>query len=187
MHFLRQVRTADFDGERGAHFALIQRAKSGISLPMPTIEDVYCKFGMTAEVAQLFETELGTILLARKGEKLGWHFKANPEQAGDLYSKPTRKTLGQVLESIRGLLDLDEQVPETFELALGARNRLNHGFFERHNFAMYSEQGRASMVEELEAINVQLIEAYNVAQPAAVQLVARVRAARKSSASSLEA
>ena len=147
---------------------------------MATREEVYAKFGLTAEAAQLFETELGTMLLAREGEERGWHLKANPEEAAEFYEKLNRKTLGQILTSLREYLDLDEQVAESFELALKARNRLNHGFFERHNFAIYAEAGRDAMIDELETMRSQLIEAYEIAQPAAIQLVARVQAARAS-------
>jgi hypothetical protein len=147
---------------------------------MATREEVYAKFGLTAEAAQLFETELGTILLAREGEERGWHLKANPQEAAEFYEKLNRKTLGQVLTSLREYLDLEDQVAKSFELALKARNRLNHGFFERHNFAIYSEGGRDGMIDELETMHQQLVEAYEIAQPAASQLVARLQAARAS-------
>ena len=42
---------------------------------MATREEVYAKFGLTAEAAQLFETELGTILLAREGEERGGTYR----------------------------------------------------------------------------------------------------------------
>lgn len=147
---------------------------------MATREEVYAKFGMTAEAAQLFETEVGTILLAREGEERGWHLKANPEEAAHFYEKLNRKTLGQILTSLREYLDLAEDVAAAFELALKARNRLNHGFFERHSYRMYAAAGRDAMIDELEAMHSQLVEAYEIAQPAAMQLVARVQGARAS-------
>lgn len=52
---------------------------------MTTREQVYAKFGLTAEAAQLFETDLGTMLLALKGEERGWHLNANPEEATEFY------------------------------------------------------------------------------------------------------
>ena len=70
---------------------------------------------------------------------------------------------------------------ECFELALRARNRLNHGFFERHNFAIFAEGGREAMIAELEVIHIQIVAAYDIAQPASMQLLARVQAARGSS------
>jgi hypothetical protein len=147
---------------------------------MATREEVYAKFGLTAEAAQLFETELGTILLAREGEERGWHLKANPEEAAEFYEKLNRKTLGQILTSLRDYLDLDEHVAESFEIALNARNKLNHGFFERHNFAIYADAGRDAMIAELEIMHSQLVEAYEIAQPAAIQLVAGIQSARSS-------
>jgi hypothetical protein len=145
---------------------------------MVTREEVYVKFGLTAEAAQLFETELGTIILACEGEERGWHLKANPQEAVEFYEKLNRKTLGQVLGSLKRYLDLDAEVAGLFEDALKARNGLNHGFFERHNFAIYSDEGRSTMIAELEAMHVQLAAAYDVAQPAAAQLVGRLHAAR---------
>lgn len=150
---------------------------------MPTRDDVYSQFGRTAEAAQLFETELGTILIARKGEVRGWSVKANPEEAADFYEKLNRKTLGQLLNDLPAFLSLDEQATECFKSALKARNDLNHGFFERHDFAIFSEQGRVAMLDDLEALHVRLAEAYNMAQPIAMQLVSRVQAARTSSTS----
>jgi hypothetical protein len=144
---------------------------------MVTREDVYAKFGLTAEAAQLFETELGTMLLAREGEERGWHFNADP-QAAKFYEELNRKTLGEILKSLKEYLDLDDEVAELFKEALGARNSLNHGFFERHDFAIYSDVGRAAMMVDLETMHVRLAAAYDVAQPAALQLVGRIHAAR---------
>lgn len=145
---------------------------------MATRDEVYSKFGVTAEAAQLFETEVGTILFAREGEERGWHLKANPEKAAVFYEKMNRQTLGQILTSLREYIDFEDSVAECFELALKARNRLNHGFFERHNFAIFAEGGREAMIAELEAMHTQLFAAYKIAQPAAMQLLARVQSAR---------
>jgi hypothetical protein len=147
---------------------------------MATRDEVYAKFGLTAEAAQLFETELGTILLAREGEERGWHLQADPEKAAEFYEKLNRKTLGQLLRWLREYLDLDEKVAASFELALEARNRLNHGFFERHNFGIFADPGRDAMMAELETMHSQLTEAYEIAQPAAIQLVARIQKATTS-------
>jgi len=148
---------------------------------VPTREEVYFRFGVASEAAQLFETEVGTILFAREGEERGWHLKANPEKAAVFYERMNRKTLGQILANLREYLDFEDSVAECFELALRARNRLNHGFFERHNFAIFAEGGREAMIAELEVIHIQIVAAYDIAQPASMQLLARVQAARGSS------
>lgn len=145
---------------------------------MATREDVYAKFGLTAEVAQLFETELGTLLLAREGEEREWHLKASPEKAAEFYEKLNRMTLGQILAKLRDCLDFDGRVARSFEIALNARNCLNHGFFERHNFAIFDDAGRTAMIDELEKMHSELVDAYEIAQPAASQLVARIQAVR---------
>lgn len=40
---------------------------------MASRDELYAKFGMTAEAAQLFELELGTLLLCVRGLEAGWH------------------------------------------------------------------------------------------------------------------
>lgn len=147
---------------------------------MASREEVYAKFGLAAEAAQLFETELGTMLLALKGQERGWHLQANPEEAAKFYDELNRRTLGQILAGLRQRIDLDEHGAETFDRALRARNRLNHGFFERHDFAIFAEAGRDAMLDELETLHSQLTEAYKVAQHAATRLVARVQATKVS-------
>ena len=84
-------------------------------------DELYAKFGITAEAAQLFETELGTLILSLCG-----------------------------LES-------------RFSSALRARNRLIHGFYERHNFKIQTDAGRDEMIADLEAIHEELFQAWQVA------------------------
>jgi hypothetical protein len=145
---------------------------------MATREQVYEKFGITAEAAQLFETELGTILLALEGEKQGWHIAADAKRATVFYEKLNRKTLGELLRSVREYVDFAPDVDAAFEIALAARNRLNHGFFERHNLAIFSEAGCVAMIADLDRLHDQLLAAYNIAQPVSTQLVLRLKALR---------
>ncbi|MFN4020896.1 MAG: hypothetical protein ACK4IC_10305 [Erythrobacter sp.] len=48
-------------------------------------------------------------------------------------------------------------------MALNARNRLSHGFFERHNFRIQTSEGRAKMVADLEQLHAELFTAWQVA------------------------
>lgn len=55
---------------------------------MATRKELYAKFGETAEAAQLFETELGTLLFVLSAFENGWHVTPDPKAA--------RKTLDQI-------------------------------------------------------------------------------------------
>jgi hypothetical protein len=118
-----------------------------------TRDELYAKFGITAEAAQLFETELGTMLLALEGERRDWHVSPNPGRAAEFYSKLNKKTLGQIMEALKQYTPLDEDVIAKFNSALSARNRLNHGFFERHNFTIQTAEGRTTWHEALTTSN----------------------------------
>jgi hypothetical protein len=48
---------------------------------MASRDDVYAKFGITAEAAQLLETSLGTALMAIQGLQNSWHLQPQPEEA----------------------------------------------------------------------------------------------------------
>jgi hypothetical protein len=64
---------------------------------MATREELYAKFGVTAEAAQLFETELGTLLLAINGLEHGWHLTPDPRKARETLDQIGAHTLGRKL------------------------------------------------------------------------------------------
>jgi hypothetical protein len=134
---------------------------------MATREDVYTKFGLTAEAAQLFETELGTLLLSARGLKQGWHVKADPLGGQKLLKEINRSTLGRLLQSLQQHAGLDDGLTEKFASALNARNRLSHGFFEKHNFRIDSDEGRDLMIADLETLHTELFAAWQAAGAAA--------------------
>jgi hypothetical protein len=63
---------------------------------MPTLDDVYRKFGETAEAAQLLETELGTKLLIRRGVAANLLNQPNSALASDISEEINRHTLGSL-------------------------------------------------------------------------------------------
>ena len=54
---------------------------------MTSLDDVYRKFGETAEAAQLLETELGNILLLIKGLEKNLILEQDPDLALPIYEK----------------------------------------------------------------------------------------------------
>ena len=116
--------------------------------------DLYAQFGIAAEKAQALETEAGNFVLAY----LGLFFKPGQiteEQRAFLRSvvdDMNHKTLGRLLKNIKTLATLDQRLLGTVERALERRNYLTHHFFRSHNFAIYSEEGRKAMIEELRTV-----------------------------------
>src|SRR5262245_4737102 len=97
---------------------------------MATRDEVYCKFGITAEAAQPFETDLNTLLLAAHGLNEGWHVQANPEAAKKMADDLDAATLGALLNKLmgRGVVQIDDALMARLASALKARNRLIHGW-----------------------------------------------------------
>jgi len=94
---------------------------------MATRDEVYAKFGITAEAAQLFETELGTLILCARGLRNGWHVTPNRERAQVVLDDINRSTLGRLLTTLKKHIELGDDLEDRFASALLARNRLNHG------------------------------------------------------------
>ena len=126
---------------------------------MPSLDDVYRKFGEASEAAQLLETELGTILFACGAIEQNLLEEPDTEAAATIYKSIDRKTLGQLLKGLKNSTETAEHLEELLSKALKARNRLAHKFYRQHNFRRNSDEGRAKMLEDLEAIHDTLLEA----------------------------
>ncbi|MBN9568202.1 MAG: hypothetical protein J0H79_11420 [Alphaproteobacteria bacterium] len=130
---------------------------------MATREELYAKFGITAEAGQLFETDLGTLLLCLQGLEHGWHVTPDGEKARAALDEIDGSTLGRLLNNLTRRVRFDGNLEQKFASALRARNRLNHGFYERHNFKIQTDEGRDAMVADLEAIHEELFQAWQIA------------------------
>lgn len=130
---------------------------------MATRDELYAKFGITAEAAQLFETELGTLVLSLRGLENGWHVVPDGNMAKVMLTEVDRSTLGRLLCVLRERRALDDDLESRFSSALGARNRLIHGFYERHNFKIQTDVGRDEMIVDLEKLHGELFQAWQLA------------------------
>ncbi|MYG12953.1 MAG: hypothetical protein F4171_09170 [Gammaproteobacteria bacterium] len=127
---------------------------------MPTLDDVYRKFGETAEAAQLLETQLGNLLLQHDCIDADLLENPDPIQATAIYDRINRKTLGQLIHSLGSVVDSVANVEQILSDALVARNRLTHSFYLRHNLRRNSNNGREIMLRDLDTLHDSLLEAY---------------------------
>ena|ERR1700674_5482205 len=127
---------------------------------MPTLDDVYRKFGETAEAAQLLETELGNMLMMDRCIDEGLLEKKNPARAADILDSVNRHTLGQLLKSLNNRTQSLDALDALLVKARDERNRLSHSFYREHNFRRNSAEGRDFMMEDLEGIHSALLDAY---------------------------
>ena len=130
---------------------------------MPSIDDVYRKFGEAAEAAQLLETELGTTLLVIRAEEIDAFLGNRGEEATEILRGINRTTLGQLMNTLSNLDPAYNALGQSFAAALAARNRLMHSFYRRHGIAMFSEDGRERMLQDLDSIHATLLAAYKLA------------------------
>lgn len=125
--------------------------------------ELYAKYGIAAEAAQLFETELGTLLLCIRGLENGWHVVPDGAKARKVLDSIDRSTLGRVLNTLKQHAAIEGDLAECFSSGLQARNQLMHGFFEKHNFKIQSESGRKEMIADLENLHGELFTAWQSA------------------------
>ena len=127
---------------------------------MPTLDDVYGKFGETAEAAQLLETHLGNMLLMNHLLNEGLLETRNPTRARSILDSVNRHTLGQLLNGLHGRISSLDTLESLLIKARDERNRLFHSFYREHNFRRNSEEGRALMLQDLEGIHSIVLDAY---------------------------
>jgi hypothetical protein len=127
---------------------------------VPTLDDVYRKFGEAAEAAQLLETELGSMLLLIDEVEDGLLIVPDPKRASDLLTKINRHTLGQLLKRLNCKAPSLDTLESLLSNALGQRNRLFHSFYRQHNNRRNSDEGRALMLKDLQSIHGTLLQAY---------------------------
>ena len=127
---------------------------------MPTIDDVFWKFGYASEAAQLLETELGTLLFQSGAIEQGLFENPDHDKAWQLYHVVNRKTLGQLIRSLGSTEYSLDDLEELMAKALSERNRLAHSFYRQHNNRRNSEEGCAIMLEDLESIHNSILDAY---------------------------
>ncbi len=126
---------------------------------MPTEQyEVYAEFGITSEKAQTLELEAGTFVLSFLA--IFVNLKAITPEITEMFRAVNddlnRKTLGALLNRIKKYVNLDDSIIRKVDEALERRNYLTHHFFRSHNFAIYGEEGRKTMMAELKEIQTTL-------------------------------
>jgi len=125
------------------------------------LDELYAKFGRTAEMAQVMELEAGNLALSyvliafdvnnlTKEQKL---FMKSLSEDID------RRTFGNLVNILKKSMNVDQKIKDTVDSALEKRNYLTHRFFRTHNFVIHSVEGRAKMIDELS----NLYEAFSIA------------------------
>jgi hypothetical protein len=127
----------------------------------PDQYELYATFGMIAEKAQVLELEAGNvalfflaIFLVDKDKS-----KITPEQTEmfrAIVDDVNKKTFGALLKRLKKMMNFDDSIITKIDEALDRRNYLTHHFFRNHNFALFSEEGRKVMMEELIEIGKKL-------------------------------
>jgi hypothetical protein len=127
---------------------------------MPSLDDVYRKYGETAEAAQLLETELGSQLLEIGAATEKLFAKTDSGRAAELVDKINSHTLGQLLKRLSLSTQLADELQTLLMKALEERNRLSPSFYRQHNLRRNSDAGRAIMMDDLASIHQTILSAY---------------------------
>jgi anaerobic ribonucleoside-triphosphate reductase len=127
---------------------------------MSKLDDVYGKFGFTAEAAQLLETEIGNVLIKHGIVEEDLVNQSNPKRAADFVRQVDKHTLDQLIAKLNGKNQSIANLEDVLARALDERNRLSHSFYRQHNFRRNSDEGRQRMLDDLESIHQTLLDAY---------------------------
>jgi hypothetical protein len=137
--------------------------ESVIKMPADQYE-LYAEFGMVAEKAQVLEFEAGNVALAF----LTVFFDKNDitpeltEMFRNIVDDLNHKTFGSMVRQLKKTLNLSDSIIEVIDEALERRNYLTHHFFRKHNFRLFSEEGRKIMIAELKEIQEKIDKAHQM-------------------------
>jgi len=129
---------------------------------MPTVDEIYCKYGFVAEAAQLLELELGTLLFYEEAVEADLIESPNSSMATGIYKKINKFTLGRLINNSKNKMDSVDELESLLSSALVERNRLSHSFYREHNFRLRAEpdEGRIIMLHDLERMHKIILDAY---------------------------
>lgn len=127
---------------------------------MKSRKQIFEKFGVTAEAAQLLETEIGNLLLENEANEQDLFKNLDHLKAQDILNKINRSTLGQLIKKLSVNKAFEQEMLTVLSNALESRNRLLHSFFREHNFRINTDEGRVLMFEDLDKIHTEILLAY---------------------------
>ena len=110
-------------------------------------KDVFAHFGLAAYHAQCLEMEIKNVFLltVRANHKeLPRSFFDGAEVTLD------KQMLGTLVRDLKKVVTFGDSAAALLDEALANRNRLSHGFFERHATDLLSHTGRTGLIEEIE-------------------------------------
>jgi hypothetical protein len=127
---------------------------------MPTLDQVYWKFGYAAEAAQLLEVELGNLLIKHGVIDENLVNQPDSTRVAELIREINELTCGRLINKLKTKNQSVANLEDVLARALNERNRLFHSFYRQHNFRRNSAEGRQRMLDDLDSIHNALLEAY---------------------------
>ncbi|QQA77087.1 hypothetical protein [Pectobacterium parmentieri] len=132
-------------------------------------KEVYAYFGLAMYRAQCVEQSIVQLLIFFDFFKenvpkfsTSEKWEVDFDRFDDMLSK---KTMGNLLNSIKKLSVLDDDIENTLSLALKTRNWLAHAYFVDHALDFINESGRNKMITELEKVIELFNSVENILQP----------------------
>lgn len=111
------------------------------------IREVYARFGLAMYQAQCLERQLAIILATKYGPG---PTRITRKDFDALLERMFKRTLGQLVNDIGGIIEVNEDEKEQLRYALNKRNWLAHHYFWDRAAEFQSRDGRASMITELQ-------------------------------------
>lgn len=130
------------------------------------------EFGAAVHDAQVLEQSLELILAVLSSDE---SLRRSLPALGAIYSPDTQRTLGQLINTLRKVIDLPKEANDQLEAVLKTRKSLVHGYFknERRLGATFTAAGVQTLVSELHNIRGSLKAANELTDGILNQLLAK--------------
>lgn len=113
------------------------------------IKEVYAQFGLVMYHVQCFERTLAILLITAHAPNPQ---KTKRSQYEELLGRYFQRTLGNLINQLREFVAISQQFEITLSEALHKRNWLVHDYFWERAMTFMREEGRKTMIEELQGI-----------------------------------
>lgn len=112
--------------------------------------ETFALYGLAMYHAQCFEKSLVMVVSVAFNKE---YFKSSYEKREELFSNTFRKTAGQLVVKLKGMVKASDELENDLVEAVKKRNWLAHDYFWGNSYNLLTTDGRDKMLNELHEIS----------------------------------
>lgn len=112
--------------------------------------ETFALYGLAMYHAQCFEKSLVVIVSVAYNKE---YFKSDFDKREKLFNNSFKKTAGQLVSKLKGMVRVSDDLENTLVVAVKKRNWLAHDYFWENSYSIMITEGREEMINELQELS----------------------------------